>query len=111
MIEAHSVGDKYDLRLIQSMQTTVTLPALWNVREAAKALNLSTVSVYRMASEGALPVVRIGGRVLFAPKDIHAYVRSRRARGSKHQDRNGDSSPRRSSTDNPTTPMEKGHEL
>jgi excisionase family DNA binding protein len=93
------------------MQTTVSLPVLWNVREAARALSLSTVSVYRMASEGALPAVRIGGRVLFAPMDIQAYIRSRRTRGATLQDRNGDLSPRRSSTDNPTTRMEKGNEL
>jgi len=46
--------------------------------EAAKVLGLSARSLRRLASNGAIPVVRIGHRVLFAVADLDAMVAAKR---------------------------------
>jgi excisionase family DNA binding protein len=42
----------------------------WTVKEAAGFLGLSTKTVYRMAAEGTLPCLRLGGSVRFSPKRL-----------------------------------------
>ncbi len=92
------------------MDTSITLPPLWNVREAADALKLSTVTIYRLSPLGRLPTVRVGGRVLFSPDDIQEYIRLHRT--TANPGRNGDSSPHRSTTINlKSLNKEKGNEI
>lgn len=52
--------------------TTATL--LIGVPEAARLLCISTRGLHRLAKIGALPCVRLGGRVLFRPEALAARL-------------------------------------
>ncbi|MCZ2150329.1 MAG: helix-turn-helix domain-containing protein [Bryobacterales bacterium] len=62
------------------MNSTAQLPTLLDVRAVAAILNCSMPTIYRLAANGGLPVVRVANRVLFVPGDIRRYVEQRRAR-------------------------------
>lgn len=46
-------------------------------KEAAWSTGLSIAKLYRLVSEGRIPVVKIGGNTLLRPKDLEAF-------GEKH---------------------------
>lgn len=43
-------------------------------RDAARQLNVSLRTLDTLTSEGALPYIRIRGRVLFAPEDLRKFL-------------------------------------
>lgn len=45
----------------------------------SKKLNISKKTLYRMASRGSLPCIRIGGCVRFNPKSVADWLRNRMA--------------------------------
>lgn len=47
---------------------------LLTVSEAAATLRHSVSSVRRLVRRGRLPAYRVGGRLLFKPKDLDAFV-------------------------------------
>jgi excisionase family DNA binding protein len=47
---------------------------LLSVAEACKALNVSRQLIYRLIADGQLPVVKIGDRTLFRPRDVAMFV-------------------------------------
>ena len=62
----------------------------YSIREAAKASGLSVSYLYRLSSEGKLPVCKIGSRVLVLRCELdnflRAHMRVRRA-DNKHRQR------------------------
>jgi len=55
-----------------------TLASLLKPADVAEKLGVSPISVYRWASAGTLPSVKIGGAVRFVAEDIAAFIDSRR---------------------------------
>jgi excisionase family DNA binding protein len=49
-------------------------PHLLSIRETAEALGVSRQTIYRLAAAGDLPVVKIGDRSLFPPRDVEALI-------------------------------------
>mgnify|MGYP006307891125 FL=1 len=47
---------------------------LWNAREAAKALSVSERTLYSRTQDGTLPCVRLGGRRLYDPAALRAWI-------------------------------------
>ena len=60
--------------------TTDTTDALLNIKQAAKMLNVSEISLRRWSDAGKLPCLRIGGRRerRFHPADLLAYLKNLR---------------------------------
>ncbi len=58
---------------------------LLTAREAARLLSVSERTLWSFTNEGAIPVVRIGRRVLYSPADLHAFIDANRgaARSAK----------------------------
>lgn len=55
-----------------------SLPELLKPDTVAKALSVSRVFIYKLASEGVLPCVRIGAALRFDPADVAAFISQRR---------------------------------
>jgi excisionase family DNA binding protein len=53
---------------------------LWDKDRLAKYLDLHPVTVLRMAREGRIPCIRIGGMVRFDPKEIRDFLKTKRQR-------------------------------
>ena len=53
----------------------MVLPRLLTVREVAKALGVSTATVYDIVDLGELAHVRVSNAIRIAPADLEAYVR------------------------------------
>lgn len=51
------------------------IESLWSVVEIARYLGVSTKGAYRLAERGAIPCVKIGGRLRFDPDEVRAWVR------------------------------------
>ncbi len=49
---------------------------LLNVKEVAEYLSISVPRVYVLASEGILPIVRVGRQIRFAPEALEEFVAS-----------------------------------
>jgi excisionase family DNA binding protein len=47
---------------------------LLSVSQVSAALGVSRPSLYRLTSAGELPVVKIGDRSLFRPRDVEALI-------------------------------------
>jgi excisionase family DNA binding protein len=45
-------------------------------KEAARTLGISRVSLFRLRRTGAIGYYCIGGRVLYSPEHLHAYLSS-----------------------------------
>ena len=43
----------------------------------SKKLNISTKTLYRLANQGSLPCIRIGGSIRFNPKCVAEWLRRR----------------------------------
>ncbi len=50
---------------------------LLSAKATAKRLGLSPPTIYRLASRGELPAVRVGDAVRFDPADLTAFIRRR----------------------------------
>ena len=50
-----------------------------NAHEVADLLNISRVSVLRMAKQGSIPSFRVGNLVRFDPRALHDWLRKRAA--------------------------------
>jgi excisionase family DNA binding protein len=57
------------------------LPLLISIPRAAALLGLSRSSTYRYASEGELPIRRLGGRIYVLTAGIRALVEHRESHG------------------------------
>ena len=57
------------------MNANPTRPPIWDVKNVADFLKVSTSWVYKQASAGALPIRRIGGLLRFLPDEIDRYSR------------------------------------
>src|SRR6185369_7190859 len=74
------------------MATTETtcIPQLLTVAEVLAVLRVSRATLWRLTSRGDLPVVRIGDRTLFRPRDVARFVERSSsphyARGGKPDD-------------------------
>jgi excisionase family DNA binding protein len=53
-------------------------PHLIQVREAGLILGVSVVTIRRRVRSGALPHVRIAGRLYFRPDELHRYIEAHR---------------------------------
>ena len=51
---------------------------LLDAKSAAAFLLISEPTLWRHASAGRLPVVKIGGRTMFLREDLESFIRSRR---------------------------------
>jgi excisionase family DNA binding protein len=60
-----------------------------SVSEACKLLNVSRQLIYRLVEAGQLPIVKLGDRTLFRPRDVEALIeRSVRQSGTATADPN-----------------------
>jgi len=55
-------------------------PLVYNVRQLAAVLDVSTRSIYALAKRGEIPYVRIGDRLLFPRAAIEQWLAQRAAR-------------------------------
>lgn len=53
-------------------------PSLVKLREVAKLLGVSIVTVRRRVREGSLPHLRMKGRLYFRPTEVHAFIEAHR---------------------------------
>ncbi len=51
---------------------------LWNVHQAAEALNIPSGTLYGWVSQRMIPYVKVGGCLRFDPKDIKAWIESQK---------------------------------
>jgi excisionase family DNA binding protein len=56
------------------MNETTTLPKLIEGKDVAGGLNIPLWRVYALVSEGSLPHVRIGRRIMFDPRKVAKWV-------------------------------------
>lgn len=49
-------------------------PLLLDAHDAAKALRIGERTLARLTAAGLIPVVRIGRRVLYDPRDLPAWI-------------------------------------
>jgi len=54
---------------------------LLSAREAAKALSISERTLYSRTADGTLPCVRLGGRRLYDPRALTAWIDRQQERG------------------------------
>jgi excisionase family DNA binding protein len=60
-------------------------PVTLTVRDAAKMLGVSAPLVYRLAADGRVPSLKIGGRVLLRRDTVEALLDDRRDRSRRHR--------------------------
>ena len=51
---------------------------LWDVHQTAEATRLSVQTIYIWVSQRRIPFVKVGRRTLFDPKDIKAWIESKK---------------------------------
>ena len=57
------------------MPSVATLPTrLLRIDDAARRLNVSKATVYRLIKRGQLPAVRVGGQIRLDPAELERYV-------------------------------------
>jgi len=66
--------EKYFERMDDRMKKIPELRRLMTAKEASQYLNLSTDTIYRMASLKKLPYLKIGDRVLFDVKALDHWI-------------------------------------
>ncbi|MGZ3493985.1 MAG: helix-turn-helix domain-containing protein [Thermodesulfobacteriota bacterium] len=71
---ADILAEKYFERMEDRMKKIPELRRLITAKEASQFLNLSTDTVYRMASLKKLPYLKIGDRVLFDVKALDQWI-------------------------------------
>jgi excisionase family DNA binding protein len=71
---ADLLAEKYFERIEGRMKKIPELRRLITAKEASQFLNLSTDTVYRMASLKKLPYLKIGDRVLFDVKALDHWI-------------------------------------
>jgi excisionase family DNA binding protein len=59
---------------------------LFNKREAAKILKISTVTLDRLRQSGQMPYRRVGSQVRFLPEDIEVYLEKASVKEAKTND-------------------------
>jgi excisionase family DNA binding protein len=63
--------------------TNIELEPLLTVRDVASAYQLAESTVRRLAHEGKLPAVKVGGSVRFSPRDLDDALLARPAHEAK----------------------------
>ena len=71
---ANVLAEKYFERMDDRMKKIPELRRLITAKEASQYLNLSTDTIYRMASLKKLPYLKIGDRVLFDVKALDHWI-------------------------------------
>jgi len=71
---ADVLAEKYFERMDDRMKKIPELRRLITAKEASQYLNLSTDTIYRMASLKKLPYLKIGDRVLFDVKALDHWI-------------------------------------
>jgi excisionase family DNA binding protein len=71
---ADVLAEKYFERMDDRMRKIPEVRRLITAKEASQYLNLSTDTVYRMASIKKLPYLKIGDRVLFDVKALDQWI-------------------------------------
>jgi len=71
---ADVLAEKYFERMDDRMKKIPELRRLITAKEASQYLNLSTDTIYRMASLKKLPYLKIGDRVLFDLKALDHWI-------------------------------------
>lgn len=62
---------------------------LLSAREAARALGIGERTLWTQTRAGGLPCIRIGRRVLYAPRDLEVWIDGRRRGGAPDADAGG----------------------
>jgi excisionase family DNA binding protein len=65
----------WELRLHSPEVATGTQPALLSPRDVAQRLLVSRTTVYRLAADGSLASLRVGGLLRFSEADVHDYLK------------------------------------
>lgn len=47
---------------------------LWNIREAAQALNVSTRTIWKYSKDGYIPSIKIGRSTRFCKKQLEQFI-------------------------------------
>ena len=59
------------------------LRLLLSARDAARALSISPRTLYSRTQDGTLPCVRLGGRRLYDPRALTAWIERQQAGGAE----------------------------
>lgn len=71
---ADLLAEKYFKRMEDRFKKIPELRRLMTAKEASQYLNLSTDTIYRLASLKKLPYLKIGGRILFDIKALDHWI-------------------------------------
>jgi excisionase family DNA binding protein len=67
------------------MNPTENVPLSYGIKDAARALGISSSTVWRLVASGDLSVFRILGRTLITHKELERFI-DERARQGEHKD-------------------------
>src|SRR5437868_6794127 len=63
--------------------SSADLARLLSLKEVARALGVSSSTVYRLIEAGELRRLKVGGRTLFEPAEIQRYIAAQRAAATR----------------------------
>jgi excisionase family DNA binding protein len=66
----------------QSTVDPLHLPTFLKADDIATAFGIDRKSVYRLAADGRLPAIRLGGALRFDPADVRAFIDAGRKGGA-----------------------------
>ena len=61
-------------RIARALENNGANRPVFNTKEAAKYLSVSTTTMERMRSDYKIPFVRLGGRVVYRRKDLDQFI-------------------------------------
>lgn len=64
-------------RIARALESNGATRPVFNTKQAAEYLGLSTTTLERMRSDYSIPFVRLGGRVAYRRKDLDQFVEDR----------------------------------
>jgi excisionase family DNA binding protein len=50
---------------------------MWRIKDVAKYLNISSITIYRMLKKGIIPAHKIGSQWRFIKEEIDQWIRER----------------------------------
>ena len=68
-----------------SWMSGTDIPVTLTVRDAAKMLGVSAPLVYRLAADGRIPSIKLGGRVLLRRDTVEGLLDDHRDRSRRHR--------------------------
>lgn len=74
-------------RIARALESNGATRPVFNTKQAAEYLGISTTSIERMRSDYKIPFVRLGGRVVYRRKDLDQFIEDRLVSSVKDEGR------------------------